>query len=260
MEVCQATLATLTDESIVTDCGFVVPACDGNADVVSDDRFAHQMGSLCLELVGCRIMRILNVLRGWPQHLLVMLVNDELGRKAMQLFRRDHVTYEDASRDFANVPSVDAILRSSPFKTVSCQQWVHAFSQQHWKITAPIRALAEQLISIIHSSLLCEEMANFQKNSGILTGTVKQRKADTYVAVVLAKKVVEKRYRYESVVAAPSKNKHDQVEQPDFGVNAPLPSVSLKGIALTSQKAPYFRPVLNMLANPLLTLSSCTTV
>ena len=117
MDVCQVTLATLTDESIVTDCGFVVPACDGNADVVSDDRFAHKMGTLCLELVGRRIMRILNVLRGLPQHLLVMLVNGELGRKAMQLFRRDLVTYEDASRDFANVPSVHAILRFSPFKT-----------------------------------------------------------------------------------------------------------------------------------------------
>ena len=75
MEVCQATLATLTDESIVTDCGFVVPVCDGNADVVSDDRFAHTICPLCLELIGRRIMHFLNVLRGWPQHLLVMLVN-----------------------------------------------------------------------------------------------------------------------------------------------------------------------------------------
>ena len=74
-------------------------------------------------------------------------------------------------------------------------------------------------------------MFNFQKNSGILKGTVKQRKPETSFAEVLAKKVVEKRYRYESVVAVPSKNKHDSLEQPDFGVNALLLSVSLKGIA-----------------------------
>ena len=89
VDFCQVTLAILIDESIITDCGFVVPACDGNADVVSDDRFAQNMVPLCLELVGCRIMRILNVVRGWPQHLLVMLVNNERGRTAMQLFRRD---------------------------------------------------------------------------------------------------------------------------------------------------------------------------
>jgi hypothetical protein len=161
---------------------------------------------------------------------------------AVERFQRNWNIFNEAQRSFADVAEVAEILRCSPFHTVSVQQWLNAFTETGWKITDQIMAFADKRISIIQGSLICEEQFNIQKNAGVVKGAIKQRKPERAFGVAIAQKFVSKRYKWESLQPLPCKSLTAGVDKSDFGIGAPDPSISLKGIASNKQAAPYFSP------------------
>lgn len=122
LQVCQQTLAMLSDAVRMQFCGVVVgkPAESDlhplHPFVAEQDDLCEVMGDMVLNLISSRLRRSMWMLRGWPNNTIRFLGDERLSRAGVCQLKTDYECFEKLSNE--HYPQAQKILKRSCFNTI----------------------------------------------------------------------------------------------------------------------------------------------
>lgn len=143
-------------------------------------------------------------------------------------------------------PQGKALLARSLLDTTAARQSIAGAKAQAWASASPTSSWAQVTLDTMQgsmSTLMCEELIGFAKNSRKQRGATIFRKPEVSMAMMLGNEVPSKRFRYmmtDDSAAPPSKRPKLLPEA--FGRGAIECELKFLGLVSTAQKPPWFSP------------------
>ena len=235
---------SLTDIDVMTKCDFLlwnrVPVEDMEALAEEDDLLSMLTGEFVVRMVAQRCKRLLYTTVGWPHRILRVLLPDPAPAETMAELR-DAVEVFEWAASKAGVPAAfrDMVARS-PFQTVAGRQLIAMGRSTLWQPTAAVKDFAQERVETLISSLPIEEQIHYMKNCGQIRGSLKARRPERSMGMVVGKKLMSTRYRFSEVQAShPVMVRNSKLKKKAFRSDPKKCTMSLKGIAGSAAKAPY---------------------
>ena len=158
-------------------------------------------------------------------------------------FKKDLVAFESLQDHYPKPELLSDLLERSTFNLPKTKQWVAAFRESGWQATADVVDLGREKAEAISSSLPCEEMIHFMKNSKRQKGTKRLRRPQRCMATVISQSVLQKRFHFDAFpVDHVVPRKYMRLSENTFQAKPQDEdaTVCLEGIATRKQKAPYY--------------------
>lgn len=250
MDQCRTILNTLGTTRSNLSLGFRLtldePMQAGDPRIDSEDEWAELLGSMVLSLMGRRIKRKLYMF-GLPHRHVLLTKNPDEVTNLMQELRLDLGAKESLEHQ-PDSAAKKTLLDRSLLNTTAVRQCIAGAKAQGWQaaLGSAWATVARHSMQGGMSTLMCEEMIGFAKNSKKQRGATVFRKPEVSMAMVLGNDVVTKRFKYtqtDDAAAPPSKRARLLPEA--FGRGSKEPTVKFPGLVSTRAKPPWFSPAAN---------------
>lgn len=178
-------------------------------DIVRENEFAVELGTLALSLIGHRAKRCAFFLRGWPGRSAAFLAGGNVAKKHMSEFQKDIAAY-DLLKDL-ELPQAAPILERSTFDTCAVQQLRHLAQEGDYELTEGfLKWVGEANLKNI-TTMLSEDAFNRQKHKTSRQQSHKAREQRAF-GTLIDKQVLSKVHGYNEVKAQAS-NHHSRTEK-----------------------------------------------
>lgn len=204
MRRCQRTVQLLSSVDVPPGIGIRTVFLPNDAEVLLDDvvmqrenDFSWHAAQFTLGLVGARLRRGLELLRGWPQRAALM-ASEASGQQCMDMLKHDFELWQHmAATDHELLKSVVA---RSCFHTVLVQQLVAICKSQDWVWSPIIGSWVQQKHRRFRASQACEDAFKRQRRREA-RGQNRRGNPTRCFGVLLEREVLSKVHNYQEVDA-----------------------------------------------------------
>ena len=241
-------VSSLQNKGVLDKCGYLSYENHKGDELTSyvipkDDEFAQLAAHLVLGMASKRQRRLGWQTLAWPGRHLRCLVGLAEATLTVKELKVAYEVYKFWQSFTPRHPSVTLMLGRSVFKMTATMQLVHGHESDSWSYTDAVAKLLEDRACGVGSSNVCEHVNNAMKNAKQAKGSMKFRRPQRSMAAAIAAHVLDHRYKFvqppqDAVISKTSV----ALDGKAFGKNTEPSTISIKGVASTQAKAPWFSP------------------
>ena len=215
----------------------------GVGEVVCEDDFADTFGMLASQLVSARLRRLLHITDGFPWSM-ARLLKPTLAAEAVHDFEGSLRAFRALAAAADNGPTALRLLARHQLHKPSNAAYIQAMSHRAERAWGDDMArLTMTRLRVACPTQIIEDMNGAQKNARAIRSTVRFKRPERSMAIVLKKKIISQRHHWLDVeVDAAAVRRNERLGAECFIENKDMRSMPWGDIVSTSQATTYHSP------------------